>query len=110
MNSILLIYINQSGTTYVVKLDQKLMLCLCSYVSTYFAYVYAVMHVLTATARVPEKKVQIVVTPRPQPEAETKAPKKQRKKGETSFSFYLVNYKKDSIIFKGKGRKLLLPN
>ncbi len=68
------------------------------------------MHVRTATARVPEKKVQIVVTPRPQVETETKTPKKQRKKGEKTFSFSLENYKKDSIIFKDKGRRLLLPN
>ncbi len=60
------------------------------------------MHVRTATARVPEKKVQIVVTPRPQVEAETKTPKKQRKKGETTFSFSIRNYKKDTVIFKGK--------
>ncbi len=50
------------------------------------------MHVRTATARVPEKKVQIVVTPRPQVEAETKTPKKQRKKGETTFSVSIGNY------------------
>jgi hypothetical protein len=60
------------------------------------------MHVLTATARVPEKKVQIVVTPRPQPEAETKTPKKQRKKGETTFSFSIGNYKKTTLFLKEK--------
>jgi hypothetical protein len=60
------------------------------------------MHVLTATARVPEKKVQIVVTPRPPAEAETKTPKKQRKKGETTFSFSVENYKKTPLFLKKK--------
>jgi hypothetical protein len=56
------------------------------------------MHVLTATARVPEKKVHIVVTPGPQVEVEPKIPKKQRKKGETTFSVSIGNYKKSPLL------------